>query len=67
MSPNLDIGALYPLLPVAIAVVVLPLAEVLLARTSRILYVRVTKAWVGSFLSLGAAVWSPAPTMKPTP
>ncbi len=55
MSPNLDIGALYPLLPVAVAVVVLPLAEVFLARTPRILYVRVTKAWVGSFLSLGAA------------
>ncbi len=55
MSPNLDIGALYPLLPVALAVIVIPIAEVFLARTPRILYVRVSKAWVGSFLSLGAA------------
>jgi NADH-quinone oxidoreductase subunit N len=56
MTPNLDLSALAPLLPVAIAVVILPVAEVVLSRTRRVLYVRVTEEWVGSVLSLGAAV-----------
>ena len=55
MTPRLDLGALAPLLPVVIAVVVLPVAEVVLSRMRRVLYVRVTETWIGGALSLGAA------------
>lgn len=56
MTPRLDLGALGPMLPLAIAVALLPIAEVLLSRMRRVLYVRVTERWVGGVLCLGAAV-----------
>jgi NADH-quinone oxidoreductase subunit N len=56
VTPRLDLGALAPVLPIAIAVVVLPIGEVALSRMRRVLYAKVTDRWVSGVLSLGAAV-----------
>jgi NADH-quinone oxidoreductase subunit N len=56
MTPNIEIGALAPMLPVAIAVVVLPVAQVVLSRTRRFLSSPVTERWASDVISLGALV-----------
>ncbi len=55
MTPRLDFNALAPAVPVALAVVILPVGEVMLSRVRRFLSRPVRGRWVGDMLSLGAA------------
>ncbi|MFQ5698608.1 MAG: NADH-quinone oxidoreductase subunit N [Myxococcota bacterium] len=53
MTPTLDIGALAPMLPVALAALLLPLAEVLLSRRRTFLSGRIDETWIGNALAVG--------------
>jgi NADH-quinone oxidoreductase subunit N len=56
MMPNIDLGTLAPMIPVAIAVAVLPVAEVMLSRRGRFLSSRVSGRWVSDVISIGAII-----------
>lgn len=53
MIPDLDIGAIAPALPIALAALLLPLAEVLLSRRRTFLSGRVDETWIGNALAVG--------------
>ncbi len=55
MTPNLDVGALAPAIAVAIAAVLVPLAEVVLSRRKTFLSRPVTEYWIGGVLALASA------------
>jgi NADH-quinone oxidoreductase subunit N len=55
VTPSLDLGAIAPVLPLAAGVVLLPVAEVMLARPRRAPEARVKEGWIGGVLCFGAA------------
>jgi NADH-quinone oxidoreductase subunit N len=55
VTPVLDIGALGPAIAVAIAAVLVPLAEVMLSRRKTFLSRPVTEFWIGGVLALASA------------
>jgi NADH-quinone oxidoreductase subunit N len=56
MMPRINLGALASILPVAIAVVILPILEVLLSRRRRFLSRPVTGSWIAFVLSIGTVI-----------
>jgi NADH-quinone oxidoreductase subunit N len=56
VTPQLDVGALGPAIAVAIAAVLVPLAEVILSRRQTFLSRPLTEYWIGGLLALASAV-----------
>ena len=54
--PNLDVGAVGPMIVVGVGAILLPLVEVLLSRMRTFLYRPVTEEWIGTVLMFGCAV-----------
>jgi NADH-quinone oxidoreductase subunit N len=55
VTPDLDVGAIGPMLLVATGALFLPLAEVVLSRRKSFLYRPVTDAWISTVLALACA------------